>query len=266
MAYSSAINQRNLENILYNVTVETAPTNTQAIASEAYVNSEVSGLQDSIDVYTESLTTLTNEYDTLYDRYQELQAKVRNIIGSVLFLSTDTTPVGYMLCDGSPLDVDTYINLFTVIQYRYGGSGNLFYLPDFQNRFVVGANQSSNVKSNIATGNNMVGATNTFDVYGGIFAPVIVAMPPHQHNISGNTHSHSVTLPQTIPNGIDYGPLLKQSTSGQAGYSTGVSQTGISVLRTGVAIQQSDPNSNLAGVNVTPPFVALNAYICYQIN
>jgi microcystin-dependent protein len=266
MAYTSAINQRNLPNILYNVTVELAPTNSQAIASEAYVNSEVSSLQDSIDVYTEALTTLTDEYNALYDQYQILQAISTNIIGSVIFLASDTAPANYFLCDGSPLDVDTYINLFTVIQYRYGGSGNLFYLPDFENRFVVGANQPSDVKSNIATGNNFVGATNTYDVYGGIFLPVIVAMPPHQHDISGNTHSHGVTLPQTIPTGIDYGPLLKQAPSGQAGYSTGVSQTGISVLTTGVAIQQTDPNSNLAGVNVTPPFVALNAFICYQIN
>jgi len=263
MAYTSSINQRNLENILYNVSVEIAPTNTMAIASEAYVNQEVAILTDNITTYTEALTTLTNEYDTIYDKYQELQAKILNIIGSVLFLATDTAPVGYMLCDGSPLDVDTYINLFTVIQYQYGGSGNTFYLPDFQNRFVVGANQPSDVKSNIATGNNMVGAINTFDVYGGIFAPVIVAMPPHQHDISGNTHNHSVTNPSTIPSGIDYGPLLKQS---GGGYATGVSQTGVSVLTTGSAIQQTDPNSNLPGVNVVPPFVALNAYIAYQIN
>ena len=266
MAYASAIDQRNLENILYNVTVELAPTNTMAIASEAYVNQEVAILTDNIATYTEALTTLTNEYDTLYDRYQELQAKVQNIIGSVLFLATNTAPVGYMLCDGSPLDVDTYATLFNVIGYRYGGSNSTFYLPDFQNRFVVGANQPSNVKSNLATGNNFAGATNTFDVYGGIFAPVIVAMPPHQHNISGNTHSHSVTNPSTIPFGIDYGPLLKQSTSGTPGYSTGVSQTGVSLQTSGVDIQQTDPNSNLPGINVVPPFVALNAYICYQIN
>jgi microcystin-dependent protein len=261
MSTASSYNQRNLENTLYNVTVELSPTNTMAIASEAYVNQEVAILTDNITTYTEALTTLTNEYDAVYDRYQELQAKVQNIIGSVLFLATNITPIGYMLCDGSPLDVDTYINLFTVIQYQYGGSENTFYLPDFQNRFVVGANQPSDVKSNIATGNNFAGALNTYDVYGGIFAPVIVAMPPHQHNISGNTHNHSVTNPSTIPSGIDYGPLLKQS---GGGYATGVSQTGVSVLTTGSAIQQTDPNSNLPGTNVVPPFVALNAFICYS--
>jgi hypothetical protein len=261
MAYTSSINQRNLDNILYNVTVELAPTNDMAIASEAYVNSEVAGVQESIDVYTEALTYLTDEYNAVYDQFQILQAITTNIIGSVIFLATDTAPIGYLLCDGSPLDVNTYINLFVVLQYRYGGNNNTFYLPDFQNRFVVGANQPSDVKSNIATGNNTVGAFNTYDVYGGIFLPVIVAMPPHQHDISGNTHNHSVTNPSTIPSGIDYGPLLKQS---GGGYATGVSQTGISVLTTGVAIQQTDPNSNLAGINVVPPFVALNAYICFQ--
>ena len=126
MSTASSYNQRNLDNILYNVTVELAPTNTMAIASEAYVNSEVSGLQDSIDVYTETLTTLTNEYNAVYDRYQELQAKVQNIIGSVLFLATDTAPIGYLLCDGSPLNTTTYATLFNVIGYRYGGSNSTF--------------------------------------------------------------------------------------------------------------------------------------------
>jgi microcystin-dependent protein len=261
MAYTSSINQRNLDNILYNVTVELSPTNDQALASEAYVNSEVDGVQNQIDVYTDALTYLTDQYNAVYDQYQYLQAISTNIIGSVIFLATDTAPIGYLLCDGSPLDVDTYINLFTVIQYRYGGNNNTFYLPDFENRFVVGANQPSDVKSNIATGNNFPGAFNNYDVYGGIFAPVIVAMPPHQHNISGNTHNHSVTNPSTIPSGNDYGPLLKQS---GGGYSTGLSQTGVTLQSSGVDIQQTDPNSNLPGINVVPPFVAMNAFICYQ--
>lgn len=266
MAYSSAINQRNLENTLYNVTVELAPTNTQAIASEAYVNSEVTGVQDSIDVYTEALTTLTDQFDAVYERYQFLQAISTNIIGSVIFLAQDTAPPNYLPCDGLYYDVDTYINLFVAIQYRYGGSGTQFAVPNFVSQFPVGANQPSNVSSNLSFGNGYAGALNTFNVYGGIFLPVIQAVPPHAHNVSDGGHLHSVTNPSTIPNGIDYGPLLKQSTSGQAGYASGVSQTGISLQSSGVAIFQKDPTSNLVGINVTPPFVALNAYICYQIN
>jgi microcystin-dependent protein len=266
MAYTSAINQRNLPNILYNVTVELAPTNDQALASEAYVNSEVSSLQDSIDVYTEALTTLTDEYNALYDQYQILQAISTNIIGSVIFLAQDTAPANYLPCDGLSYDVDTYINLFVVIQYRYGGGGTQFNVPNFENQFPVGANQPSNVSSNLSYGNNYEGANNTFNVYGGIFLPVIDVVPPHSHLITDNGHLHSVTNPDTIPFGIDYGPLLKQSTSGSAGYSTGVSQTGITLQTSGFQIQATDRNSNHAGVNVTPPFLALNAYICYQIN
>lgn len=264
MAYTSAINQRNLENILYNVTVELAPTNDQAIASEAYVNSEVSSLQDSIDVYTESLTYLTNEYNALYDEYQFLQSISTNIIGSIIFLSQDTAPANYLPCDGFFYDVDTYINLFVAIQYRYGGSGTQFAVPDFEGRFPVGANQPSNVSSNLSYGNGFVGALNTYNPYGGIFEPVIQGMPPHSHTVIDNGHLHAVTRPDTIPFGIDYGPLLKQSTSGQAGYSSGVSQTGISLALVGVDIIRNDPNSSLAGVNVCPPFLALNAFICYQ--
>jgi microcystin-dependent protein len=266
MAYTSAINQRNLENILYNVTVELAPTNDQALASEAYVNSEVSSLQDSIDVYTESLTFLTDQFNTLYDQYQFLQAISTNIIGSVIFLAQDTAPANYLPCDGFYYDTVTYPELFAVIGYRYGNGGTQFGVPNFENQFPVGANQPSNVSSNLSYGNNYEGANNTYNVYGGIFLPVIDVVPPHSHLITDNGHLHSVTNPDTIPFGNDYGPLLKQSTSGQAGYSTGVSQTGITLQTSGFQIQATDRNSNLAGVNVTPPFLALNAYICYQIN
>jgi hypothetical protein len=264
MSYSSAINQQILPQTIYNVSIETTPTNTQSIASIGYVEQESATLSDSIATYTDTLNYLTNEYTTLYNEYQILQAKVTNIIGSVIFLCQDTPPIGYFLCDGSPLDVDTYINLFTVIQYRYGGSGNLFYIPDFRSRFVVGANQPSNVKSNLTSGNGFTGALNTYYTTGGIFEPVIIAMPPHSHIVGDNGHIHAGTLPDTLPFSNVYGPLLKQSTSGTAGYSVGTSQTGITLQTSGVEIQQIDPNSNLAGVNVVPPFLAVNAFICYQ--
>lgn len=264
MAYTSAINQRNLENILYNVTVELAPTNDQALASEAYVNSEANGVQDSIDVYTESLTYLTDQFNAVYDQYQFLQAISTNIIGSVIFLPQDTAPANYLPCDGFFYDTTTYSDLFAVIGFRYGNGGTQFGVPNFESQFPVGANDASNVTSNLSFGNGYAGATNTYNAYGGIFLPVIQAMPPHSHLITDDGHIHAGTLPDTIPFSTFYGPLLKQSTSGQAGYSTGLSQTGISILTNGFQIQQTDPNSNLAGVNVTPPFLALNAFIAYQ--
>lgn len=266
MAYSSAINQRNLENILYNVTVELSPTNTQALASEAYVNSEVAILTDNIATYTEALTTLTNEFNTLYDQYQFLEDITTNIIGSVIFLAQDTAPANYLPCDGIFYDTNAYPDLFEVIGFNYGNGGTQFAVPNFQNQFPVGANKPSTVQSNLSFGNGYTGAFNTFNVYGGIFLPVIQAVPPHQHNINDGGHEHVVTLPDTIPFSTIYGPLLKQSTSGQAGYSTGLSQSGVSLQTSGVAIFPKDPTSNLVGINVTPPFLALNAYICYQIN
>jgi microcystin-dependent protein len=266
MAYSSAINQRNLENVLYNVTVELAPTNDQALASEAYVNSEATIVQDSIDTYTEALTTLTNQFNAVYDQYQYLQAISTNIIGSVIFLPQDTAPANYLPCDGFYYDTVTYPELFAVIGYRYGNGGTQFGVPNFVSQFPVGANVASNVTSNLSYGNGFAGATNTYNAYGGIFLPVIDVVPPHTHLITDNGHQHAVTNPDTLPFSNVYGPLLKQSTSGSAGYPTGVSQTGISILSSGFQIQATDRNSNLAGVNVTPPFLALNAYICYQIN
>lgn len=50
-----------------------------------------------------------------------------------------TIPQGKLLCDGTSLEVSVYQNLFSVIGYKYGGSGSLFNLPNLADRVTLGA-------------------------------------------------------------------------------------------------------------------------------
>lgn len=44
----------------------------------------------------------------------------------------DLEAVGWMLCDGRALPVNSYPQLFVALGYSYGGSGDIFMLPDYR--------------------------------------------------------------------------------------------------------------------------------------
>jgi len=71
-------------------------------------------------------------------------------IGSIALWAGDTTalPVGYLLCDGTPLsNASTYLPLFSVIGYKYGGSAGTFNLPSFFGAYIPFGTTTSNADS-----------------------------------------------------------------------------------------------------------------------
>lgn len=61
-------------------------------------------------------------------------------IGSYLLWSSQSvTPAGFLVCDGRSLKKSEYAELFTVIGYTYGGSGDDFNIPNFSDgKFMRG--------------------------------------------------------------------------------------------------------------------------------
>lgn len=62
--------------------------------------------------------------------------------GSVIQTARPSAPLGWMICDGSPLLVANYQVLFNAIGYTYGGSGTTFYLPNLKGRVPIGMDSS----------------------------------------------------------------------------------------------------------------------------
>jgi hypothetical protein len=191
-----------------------------------------------------------------------------------MMVMSPSAPPYSLLCDGSLYSTVAYPNLFAVIGYNYGGSGSQFAVPNFQSYFPVGGNSNVNgvAVSNIMTGNGQPGAINTYNITGAPWViegpsqptfPIINRAPPHSHNINDPGHSHFVsdTGYTNLPIAGTTPFLSTDSTFGRV--DTTSSTTGISVLSNGSAIQQKDPNSNITGVNTTPPFVATNFYITF---
>jgi len=85
---------------------------------------------------------------------------------------------GWMYCDGRTLPTYDYPELFAVLGYVYGGSGNQFLIPDYRGYFLRG----------IGTGTNNdpdIGARNAADGQGqgsGVGSTQSFAMQTHAHD------------------------------------------------------------------------------------
>jgi microcystin-dependent protein len=197
-----------------------------------------------------------------------------SILGEIKMVMNEI-PNNYLLCDGASISTTDYPDLFNLIGYTYGGSGNTFNLPNFESKFPIGANSSNgnfNPTSNFAYGNNTTGATNTQTA--SYTAPNNVSLltqaPPHAHNVASQTHSHIMPV-QTITNVFFvsdvelYVPFVIEATSPQPN-TINSTTTGISVLGNGPDIQSVDTVSGLNGVNITPSYISVFYAICYSQN
>jgi microcystin-dependent protein len=75
--------------------------------------------------------------------------------GTVIDFAGSTAPSGFVLCNGlSYPTAGAMANLFAVIKYTYGGSGNSFNVPDLRGRIAIGAGQGSGLANRVlaATG------------------------------------------------------------------------------------------------------------------
>ena len=63
-----------------------------------------------------------------------------------------TVPKGWLLCNGASLAKASYPDLFTAIGYTWGGSGNTFYLPNYNGRHILGTTYANNVGSTVSAG------------------------------------------------------------------------------------------------------------------
>lgn len=63
-----------------------------------------------------------------------------------------TVPDGWLLCNGASLAKASYPDLFTAIGYTWGGSGNTFYLPNYNGSHILGTTNANNVGSTVSAG------------------------------------------------------------------------------------------------------------------
>ena len=104
--------------------------------------------------------------DALLERMADATSALKDNItmlapaGCVMAFAGNTTPDGWLLCDGSAVSRTTYAALFAVIGTTYGsGDGSTtFNVPDLVDKFIQGNATSGNIKT--AGLPNLTGAFN----------------------------------------------------------------------------------------------------------
>jgi microcystin-dependent protein len=132
--------------------------------------------------------------------------------GTVIDFAGGIAPSGFVLCDGTSYPTaGAMANLFAVIRYAYGGSGNAFNVPDLRGRIAIGAGQGSGLTNRVlaATGGaenvaaDLAAHTHGMDHYHNMdHYHTWPAQGSHSHGLSDSGHSHNVSVGYTS---INYG-------------------------------------------------------------
>lgn len=94
-----------------------------------------------------------NELKSAFAALQNDIANAGTPIGAVVMWvgTTANIPSGFAVCNGASLSTTTYGTLFNIIQYRYGGAGANFSLPDFSGRVPEGIVGAPTVPGTVTT-------------------------------------------------------------------------------------------------------------------
>lgn len=138
-----------------------------------------------------------------------------------------TVPDGWLLCNGASLAKASYPDLFAAIGYTWGGSGNTFYLPNYNGRHILGTTYANNVGSTVSAGlPDITGYTEVRGIENqsnristGVFSVQTAANDAYS--------SHKPTEPNTIPGRLVFSASDSDSTYGR---SSGVSVAAAYVL------------------------------------
>ena len=164
-------------------------------------------------------------------------------LGAIIAYPSSSVPgPSFKLCDGGLMDKASYKDLFDLIQYTYGGSGDSFNLPNIQGRAIVGLDVTDasfgslgrvgGFKTHTLSQDEMPQHDHTFSsgtVTGTInFTGVsgeTIAVAGHTHSVTDSGHQHDYL----------YRNLSDPQVSGSPGnYTVARSDMGNATLQTGI--------------------------------
>jgi len=136
-------------------------------------------------------------------------------VGAIFCMPENAVPTGYVECNGQSLNKTLAVNtaLFNLIQYKYGGSGNNFSVPDLRGEFVRG--WASNTNDSTRDQGRGIGTGQSDDI------------TAHNHSysnssitVSGGNHNHSIRKLSLQPSIANEAITLGSGQSYQIGYAT----------------------------------------------
>lgn len=215
-------------------------------------------------VITNAERTKLNGIDSLADNIPA---------GTIVPFAGSIVPVGWLLCDGTPLNPATYPNLATVLGTAWGDGSTgdtdpvtTFNLPDLRGMFLRGVSGTSGVdpdtsstsRTALKQGGNVGGKVGSYQNN---------QFTSHDHN--GGNHNHGISDPahnhnEYISNGSS-GSLMwiaNGNGPGRVSGGFGASDINTSSSSTGISINNSGTIISASGGNETRP---KNVYVNYII-
>lgn len=212
-------------------------TGSEFILTEGNINSGGSG---KIDSSNDSVLNIVSVTKSAYDSATKEVNTIYNVVGSsvryiddnrtehvIAEINTTTNPIGsgmdyygtvapenYLFANGASLKKSDYPELFAVLGYNFGGSGDNFNLPDKRERVTI---MTSSNYAMAATGGEK---SHTLTV---------TEMPSHTHTQNAHTHTqnaHNHTIP-TYANGSGATGKVRyqESVSGSSGNTASTNNT-----------------------------------------
>ena len=132
LSYKPALNQGAGSDVVFKIrilvgnvsNIDLKVDNSIVLATRDWAEKTFLKLTSKIDAYTK------RESDDKFALKSDITDGVK--IGSYLLWSSESvTPAGFLVCDGRSLKKSEYAELFAVIGYTYGGSGENFNIPTF---------------------------------------------------------------------------------------------------------------------------------------
>lgn len=118
-----------------------------------------------------------------------------SIVGSIqLYAGSEVSDSHWMVCDGSPQSKSAYPELFDTIGYTYGGSGDVFNLPNLQGMCIIGYSPNDsdfNVLGKTGGEKTVTLSVSQMPSHTHIQNSHSHSSTPHTHNIDKHTHSLS---------------------------------------------------------------------------
>lgn len=166
-------------------------------------------------------------------------AQMMRPAGEVTLWGGVAAPEGWLLCDGDDHPTADYPDLFAVIGYTYGGTGDYFRVPNLTDRFPIGAGTKAR---------GLTGGAPTKPVPPHTHSST---MPDHTHPISGQPDGTNFVI--TAGSGANSVPRRSDFMGHAHGGATGA------VSGTNPAINTSQPSGS--EFDVMPPWLSINFII-----
>ena len=172
-------------------------------------------------------------------------------VGTVIPLAGTQTDPDWLLCEGATLSKSEYEELWNVIGYTYGGSGDNFQLPNYKGRVLVGTGTVSGGSVSFSGNVGTSGGTNNRSTQGHTLTGAQSGLPEHKHELRTDKRSSY----DTTGGGLNYG----QDTSSGQGPNT-------STLDVAAADASESHSHDLTPNQRVQPYVTVKWYIKSKSN